>query len=352
MSGMPSLHLQPAWFGAVMGTAAMSIVLNLQAHIFEQSLVEWFAVGFLWIATALALILWPRYFRRLARRHELREEIADPGHGAMLATLPAGLLVLAVAWGAIGSLTVPEPIALVIALVLVIVGTIIATGYSVIWAMSIQSREVGLERIHGGWMIPVVMPLLVPVALVPIMNYWPMSAMALLFVGFAFLGVGTLLFLGIFSLFIIRLATQPPLPNPMSPSLWIPLAPAGIFGVAIIRLTESAIAGGIVEPDLLWIALALAVMGIGFGLWWTIFAFMDLVRVRANGGIPFHVGWWGFVFPTAAMAISITLVGQLIDFPPIIGAVATLLVVGVWATVFIRTVRAVIFELRARRLVA
>jgi tellurite resistance protein TehA-like permease len=171
-------------------------------------------------------------------------------------------------------------------------------------------------------------------------------------VGFVFLGVGAMLFLGIFSLFIIRLATQPPLPNPMSPSLWIPLAPAGIFGVAVIRLTEAAIADGIVGQDSLWFALALAVMGIGFGLWWSVFALIDLMRVRANGGIPFHMGWWGFVFPIAAMAISITLVGYIAQLSPLIGLVVTLIAVGVWLTIFIRTIRAVIVESRARKLAA
>lgn len=352
MTGMPTLHQQPAWFGAVMGTGAMGILISLQSQVLEQQgfdwmVIDWVAIGLLWVATALAVILWPRYFRRLAHRHELREEIADPGHGAMLATVPAGLLVLSVGWGAIGPLTLPEPIAMWIAVVLVAAGVVISVGYSAIWATSISTHEVGLARIHGGWMIPVVMPLLVPIALVPIMHYWTNLTLPLLIVGFAFLGIGTMLFLAIFSMFVIRLATQAPLPNPMSPSLWIPLAPAGVFGVAIIRLSQSAEAYGIVGPDSVWLAVAIAVMGIGFGLWWALFALLELQRTRSNGGVIFHMGWWGFVFPIAAMAISITLVGQVTEFSPLFGIVASVIAVGVWILVSVKTLLSVIAELSA-----
>ena len=341
MSGMPSLHQQPAWFGAVMGTGAIGILFNLQDQVLDYPLLGWLAIGFLWLATALAVVLWPRYFRRLSQRDQLREEIADPGHGAMLATVPAGLLVLAVVWGSIGPATVPADIALWVAVALTVLGTVIALGYSALWATSISTVEVPLGKIHGGWMIPVVMPLLVPVALAPIMHHWPDTSRSLLVVGFAFLGIGTLLFLGVFSLFVLRLATQTPLPNPMSPSMWIPLAPAGVFGIAVIRLTQAAEQAGLVSADMLWISSALAAMGVGFGLWWALFAYVDLRRVRAAGGIPFHLGWWGFVFPVAAMALSITLIGQVADFSWWIGSVFSGIAVIVWAVVAGKTAQAV-----------
>lgn len=341
MSGMPPLHQQPAWFGAVMGTGAIAVLLNIQSQSLDLPTLQWIAVGMLWLGTVLAVVLWPRYFRRLLQRHELREEIADPSHGAMLATLPAGILVLAVGWGSVGPATLPEELAMWVAAVLVAIGTVMAMGYSAYWATSINAREVGLERIHGGWMIPVVMPLLVPVALVPIMHYWPDSTESLLLVGFAFLGIGSLLFLGIFSMFVIRLATQSPLPNPMAPSLWIPLAPAGVFGVAIIRLTQAAQRIELVGSEFLWIAIALASMGIGFGIWWAVFSLVDLRRIRAGGGIPFHMGWWGYVFPIAAMALAISIVAEIMEFSPIIGVVVTAIASAVWLMVAIKTVKAV-----------
>lgn len=342
MSQLPELHEQPAWFGAVMGTGAIAVVAQLQATTLGYGWLTTVAVVVLWVGSALAVILWPRYFRRLASRHQLRDEVSDPSHGAMLATVPAGLLVLAVAWGSVGPESVPEIVAMWVSGILTAVGTLIALVYSAFWAASISAREVPLARVNGGWLIPVVMTLLVPVALMPQIHYSPKFALPLLAVSFSFLGVGTLLFLAVFSLLVVRLATQEPLPLPMSPSLWIPLAPAGIFGVAVIRLTQSAIDTNLVGSDFLYIALAFSLMGIGFGLWWAIIALLDLRRANRAGGIPFHMGWWGFVFPLAAMSLSVTLTFNALGFTDFMGIVASLITALVWCVVSLRTIGAVL----------
>ncbi|MGB4324053.1 MAG: hypothetical protein WBJ33_02175, partial [Candidatus Nanopelagicales bacterium] len=121
---LPSLHKQPAWFGTVMGTGAIAILFNLQADGFDSTLLEVIAIVLLWIASLVAIVLWPRYLKRLRSRHELNEEVGDPSHGAMLATLPAGLLVLAIGWGSIGPKTLPTAVALWIAGILVVLGAL------------------------------------------------------------------------------------------------------------------------------------------------------------------------------------------------------------------------------------
>ena len=132
-----------------MGTGAIAILFNLQAENFASQAIEVIAIVLLWISSVVAVGLWPRYLERLRSRHELHEEVADPNHGAMLATLPAGLLVLAIGWGSIGPKTLPTTIALWIAGVLVVVGALISIGFSAYWASTISRREVGLERING-----------------------------------------------------------------------------------------------------------------------------------------------------------------------------------------------------------
>ena len=339
---LPSLHKQPAWFGTVMGTGAIAILFNLQADGFDSTFLEVIAIVLLWIASLVAIVLWPRYLKRLRSRHELHEEVGDPNHGAMLATLPAGLLVLAIGWGSIGPKTLPTGVALWIAGILVILGALVSIGFSAYWASTISRREVGLERVNGGWLIPVVMNLLAPMAVVPFVRQFPEHAAPLLAIGFGFLGIGALLFLAIFALLVIRIATQVPLPSAMAPSLWIPLAPAGVFGVALIRLTQAAQETNFVGEDAVFIAAAVASMGIGFGIWWAIFAFVDLRRSHTHGGIPFHLGWWGFVFPVAAMALSISLVDQLIDSADIVAVLASTIAIGVWGYVTFRTIIAVV----------
>ena len=341
---IPALHSQPAWFGTVMGTGATASLLYVTYQRCEWPVLLWGAIAVLWIASALTVALWPRYFRRLAAQNELAHEIADPAHGAMLATFPAGLLVLAIAWGSVGQETIPSNIALLIGSVLVTVGAVIAVLYSALWASVISRVEVPLAKINGGWLIPVVMNLLVPIALVPLIRELPYQAPLLIAIGFGFLGIGVLLFVAVFTLLIVRIATQGSLPNALVPSLWIPLAPAGVFGIAIIRLFEAGVDAALISPDLMVIAEVLAAMGVGFGLWWAIFAGIDFRRAAKNGGIPFHLGWWGLVFPVVSMAIAINLLDQLLDSSVIVALTATTIGVSVWLFVSFKTMAAVLTD--------
>lgn len=338
------LHTQPAWYGAVMGTGATSTLLYVTYDRVQWSVLLWGAIALLWVATAIAVLLWPRYFRRLSKKYELAHEMADPAHGAMLATFPAGLLVLAIAWGGVGQETVPSNIALSIAGVLLVFGATTALIYSPVWAAVISRVEVPLAKVNGGWLIPVVMNLLVPVAMVPLIREFPDQAPGLIAIGFGFLGIGALLFVAVFTLLIVRIATQGSLPAPLVPSLWIPLAPASVFGIGIIRLFQSGVEAGIINEDLMVLAEIMAAMGIGFGIWWAIFAGLDLRRAVKNGGIPFHLGWWGVVFPVVSMAIVINLLDQLLDSEVIVALTATAIGFGVWLFVASKTIVAVIAE--------
>lgn len=341
---VPELHTQPAWYGSVMGTGAISSLLYVTYERVDWPVFLWGAMTMLWLATVLAVLLWPRYFRRLGKKNELAHEIADPTHGAMLATFPAGLLVLAIAWGNVGPETISSNYALRIAGVLLIVGGLTALIYSPLWASVISRVEVPLAKVNGGWLVPVVMNLLVPIAMVPIIQEFPNQAPILIAIGFGFLGIGSLLFIAVFTLLIVRIATQGSLPSPLVPSLWVPLAPAGVFGIGIIRLFQSGVQAGMINEDLMVLAEIMAAMSVGFGLWWAIFAGIDTRRAVKYGGIPFHLGWWGVVFPVVSMAIAINQLNQIFDLGVAVALVATTIGFGVWLFVAIKTIVAVIAD--------
>jgi C4-dicarboxylate transporter/malic acid transport protein len=326
-----------------MGTGATSVVILLQAETWDLPWLAWVSVAFLLLATALAVVLWPRYARRLRDREALATELADPGHGAMLATLPAGLLVLAVAWGKVGPELVPTTVAVWIDIVLAVIGVVIAVGLGILWAGSIAANTNDLAAVNGGWLIPPVMNLIVPLTLVPVMTLYPAQAPWLLVVGFAFLGIGTVLFLAMFTLLVIRLALRPRQLPQLAPSLWIPLAPAGVLGFALLRLLQAGEAAGVEGFTSVTAGIIVSAMGIGLGLWWAGFAGLELQRLRREGGVPFHPGWWGYVFPIAAMTLSITAVGGAVGSTAIqvVAVVATIVLLLVWATVAVRTIRLV-----------
>lgn len=339
---MKGLHAHPAWFGAVMGTGALALVAASMSGAWSARWLEPLAGAMLLLATLLAPLLWPRYVRRLGDRAALRHELADPGHGAMLATFPAGLLILAVAWARVGPWLVPEGVALTIDAVLLTLGAIVALVLSAAWATSIARSGAGLEGVNGGWLIPPVMNLIVPLGIAPLAVANPDHAELLLVVGFAFLGIGTVLFLALLSLLVARLALRPVLPPQMAPSLWIPLAPAGVLGLSTLRLSQAAAETGAFGWESGTAAIALVAMGVGFGLWWALFAGIDLLRARREG-FTYHPGWWGFVFPLAAMALSITALSVAIDSRPVLllGTLASLVVALVWVNVSARSLQAI-----------
>lgn len=340
-----SIHRHPAWFGVVMGTGAVSLVLSSQAEAWEMPVLDALAVTALLAASAAALVLWPRYLRRLADRGELTAELSDPAHGAMLATFPAGLLVLAVGWGRVGPEIIPTSVAVTVDIVLVVVGAVIATVLSAWWATSIGRSGVGLEGANGGWLIPPVMNLIVPLGLVPVIAQYPDQAAWLVPVALAFWGIGAILFLALLAVLVARLAFRSPLAAPMAPSLWIPLAPAGVMGLALLRVLEVGAATGDLPTEVVALGLVVSSAAVGFGLWWSVFASIDLMRARREG-VPFHPGWWGFVFPLGAMALAIAAIGTAVDVTGIVVAsslVAALTVV-VWAMVAVRTVRLLVVK--------
>lgn len=337
---MKPVQQHPAWFGSVMGTGATAIVLVTQSEVWSLPWLEWVGVAFLLLASVLAVVLWPRYGRRLVRRDELVAELSDPGHGAMLATLPAGFLVLAVAWARVGPVIIPTTAAVWIDIVLGAIGVVLALGLGVVWANAIASNTNDLASVNGGWLIPPVMNLIVPLVLVPVMLAYPDQAPWLMVVAFAFFGVGTVLFLAMFTLIVARLALRPRQMAQLAPSLWIPLAPAGVLGFALLRLLQTGSELGLAGFDGAAAGVIVAAMGIGFGLWWALFAGLEQVRLRRDGGVPFHPGWWGYVFPLAAMTLSISAVGNAMDTVPVqaAGVVATVILLVVWITVAVRTV--------------
>lgn len=334
-------YRHPAWYGSVMGTGAVALALAAQGTAWD---IHWLSQSggiMLVVASVLAVVLLPRYLKRAGKPSELSTELGDPGHGAMLSTLPAGLLVLATAWGRIGPEFVSSGIALWTNAVLLIIGALLATVLGIWWSTLMLRSTPKLEGINGGWLIPPVMNMLVPLPMAALISANPDLAPSLVLVAFVFYGIGVILFVSIMTLLIARLALREPLPAQMAPSLWIPLAPAGMIGLALLRLQQAAATAGVPGYDGVAFGIAVAAMGVGFGLWWALFAWVELRNIRANGGPPLHPGWWGFVFPIGAMTLSITAIGTATDigWVKVVGAIATALLSLVWVLVAIRTTK-------------
>lgn len=333
------LWSHPAWFGAVMGTGAVAVLVNNQASLWGWNWLLPVAGGLLLLTTALAVLLLPRYASRI-RDVRGSGQLASQ-EGALLATLPAGMVVLASAWGTVGPVVVPTSVSLAVAAVLCVIGIAVVVCFGQLWLGALIAAATPLDQVNGGWLIPAAMHLVVPLALAPIIAAGGPLALPLELVGLAFAGLGLLLFLFVQSLLVARLILRPPLPPDLVATIWVPLAPMALVGAGLLALSSAARSAGLSAVDLGDIPVAVAAMGLGFSLWWAVSATLQTRVALRTGPLRRTPGWWAFVFPTAAVGLSLTAVAATLQSPPI--AVLSLIVaagvVVLWAFVGVRTLR-------------
>ncbi len=305
------VRTHPGWYGAVMSTAVLAILAHQERVVWDQPWLDVVAVVLLLIASALAVLLSPRYASRVLRPRVARAELGDPDAGSLLATIPAGILLLAAAWGQIGPVLVPQGAALWINGVLAILGAFLALWVGTLWNTSTGRGSRGIRGVNGGWLIPPVCTMLVAVAIGPLIVPNAGYADVLLLVGYAFLGAGLVMFGIVMALLVARLILAPDLPGSLAPTMWVPLAPAGIVGIAAIKLTSAAVTVGVADPTARAVSAAIAALGFGFGVWWALFAALDLARMRRAREVAFQPNWWAFVFPPAALLLCLLSIEEL-----------------------------------------
>jgi len=133
-----------------------------------------------------------------------------------------------------------------------------------------------------------VVTIIIPMVLAPLAAQAdPGTASFLVAVGYAFYGMGFLLFLLTLGLVYDRLILHPLPPAALAPSVWIGLGPVGVAALAPLALAkagtpiwgEAAAAVGLVTQ-----IASTAVWG--FGLWWLMLVAALLVRYRAPTRSP------------------------------------------------------------------
>ena len=269
-----------------------------------RTLSQTMAIG----AGLLAIALGLPYLGRLVRHPDaVIADLRDPLTGALYSTLPGGILVLAATAAAVGptwwsAITVRD-----IVTGLAWVGVPLAFALSIVFSYLLFLRpELGVETVNGGWFIPPVVNIVVPLVLAPLVpGSSPAIARALLLACYGFWGMGFILYLLMATMLYHRLVLQP-LPNAgLAPSLWIGLGPIGVGALALVKTAASGTA--ILGPQASTVALAskLAATALwGFGVWWLFVALILLVHYLRTGPLPYGIGWWAFTFPFGAYTVA------------------------------------------------
>ncbi|NYI40987.1 hypothetical protein [Demequina lutea] len=339
--------LHPGWFASVMGTAIVAVATydnpgNITAL---RGAAHGIGAGVAVLAYALGIVLTVAYLARWVRHTDAaRADLRHPIMGAMHATVPAGLLVLAVMTSVVGPELFPATAVTAIIATLAIVGVTLGLIVSVAFAYTLFTSEHPIAAVNGGWFIPPVVTIIIPMALTPLMPHVGAgTARLLLALGYATFGMGFLLFVFTMSLLHDRLVLHPLPPAALAPTVWIGLGPVGVGTLVALGLAHAGQSMfGASGATISIISLLFATAVWGFGAWWLAIAVALLVRYLRAGGLPFHLGWWAFTFPLGAFTVSTLALARSWD-APVLEAIAALLylaLVGFWAVVAVRTAAA------------
>lgn len=339
----------PGWYGAVMGTAIVGVAAALNPGGVAALKPGATALGILFVglATLLAVGLGVPYVARWFRYREVAlSDLRHPVLGALYATFPGGLLVLAVAWAVVGSLAVPARALFPLELVVGGAGAALAFVISVVFTYQLfLSAEIRSEQVNGGWFIPPVINIIVPLVLVTWMPQVSPTTGKLLAIGsYASWGIGFFLFLLVASLLYSRLVYHPLPAAPLAPSLWIGLGPIGVGSLALLRMAQGSAALWGEQSGLVISLSATAALALwGFGWWWLAMAALLLYRYRRSGGLPYGVGWWAFTFPLGAFTVSTLALSRFWQVPLLewLGVFLFVLLLAFWTTVAVRSLAAV-----------
>lgn len=179
-------------------------------------------------------------------------------------------------------------------------------------------NQYDLKTFNPAWFIPVVGPLLVPVAGVD--HFHPE-------ISWFFFAIGILYWILLLAVLINRIFFHHPMAKKLLPTLFILVAPPAVGFISYMKLT------GTLDPA----ARVLFYFGVFTVL-------MLLTMITKFKDVPFFLSWWGYTFPMAAFTLSIVMMykaSQLVVFKQA-AFVMTLITTMLIVVVFIKTVIAAI----------
>lgn len=340
--GLIVSNLTPNWFASVMGTGIVAVAaasLPLQfPGLRTGATVVWAIAAVLLVALTIATGLhWVRY-RSTAATHHLNPVMAHFYGAPPMAflTVGAGTILLGKDW-------IGLPAAVTVDWALWTIGTLggLLTAVLVPY-LAFTRHENGPESAFGGWLMPIVPPMVSASTGALLLPYAPAGQIraTLLWACYGFFGLSLVASLVVITLIWNRLAQHRIGAAGMVPTLWIVLGPVGQSITAANLLASNAptaVSAGTAHA-LLIAALVYGFAMLGFALLWTVIALAITVRT-AKQHLPFSLTWWSFTFPVGTCVTGLNGLA-LHSGLPAVAALAVLYYLGLvaaWATVALRT---------------
>ena len=304
----------PAWFGAVMGSAATATVASL--HPGQIGVLTGFAdvtATILLIGSIAAfLFLLVRDFLVRGLGGNLAEKLRSPRTGPAYATIPGSINVLAVAATRVWPASTGSVTGWWLLVTLAGVGTVLGLWLTVVFFVSaFEHEQLQAEDISGIWFIPETVVLLGSFLFANLAQTGPAAVeRGLAVLAVALLGAGALLFGVTAVIFVNRLVLHAGVHRTGAPAMWIMISPLAVTSLALQSVAGGdSMLGGSWTPAVAEVATFGAGALWGFALWW-IAAATIVTRHAGRAALTRTAADWGFVFPSAAMVIATVTLGR------------------------------------------
>ena len=269
-------------FGSILGTGGFALA--------SRTFLPFIVLPLIWILMALFALFSGLFLAKLMLHPgTVKAELTHPLPGNFYALQPISAVILAI----LGWHALPMPAVL----------GLLVYGAGLIFALAIylpyhffSNVNIEFSQLHGGWLITPVATILVTNAVL----LYPVSE-GVLVVALLFFGIGAMLFILVLGSLFFRLISHTLPPAELAPTNYIMLAPVGILIVDILRI--SAVAGNLFGSNLVSLGILAGVCLWGFGFWVIGVNLLHFIRF-VHSGFRFQIGWWSYVFPTAAFTLG------------------------------------------------
>lgn len=333
----------PNWFTATMGTGILALALNQ----IGMPALHPVAVG-LWLAdivlfgvfSSLYLARWVFFFD--GARRIFSHSVMSMFFGA----IPMGLATIVNGFIAFGPpLLGPVAFGIAHALWWLDVVLALASGLLIPFLM-FTMQEHSVEKMTAVWLLPIVAAEVTAASGAQLIPHLadPHEAFSMLIFNYALWAFSVPLALSVLVVLVLRLILHKLPHRDMAASSWLALGPigTGALGLLLLGADAPATCAAVGLPFLGNAAQAIGVVGgavlWGYGAWWMLLAAIVTVRYLREG-IPFNIGWWGFIFPLGVYAVATLALGRETGIA-LFGQIGTGLVgllAALWCVVMLRT---------------
>jgi len=339
-------NFTPVWFATVLGFGGIAVSSVLVAKLFNVLWLNPFAVFLVYFNLVLFIFLFFLWLlKAIFYFSTLLGELRHPVMAGFHSLMPAAIIMISINFSKVGqifSLGHYQSISIFSWVAGAVFEFILLT--LTIYFL-IVNEKMNINFVNGGWLVPPVAALLTPIAGLKLIEFISNSPIAesILWINYFFFGAGVFVFLLIAVSLFSKIFFFERMDPKVFPSLWIILVPFSLMALSLSLFAKET--GNYLLPGsknaLMAITFLVNPMLIGAGVWLLILLIVLTYHYLKRIELPYGVGWWAFVFPTASVSIASLNQAVLLDqsFFAYCGLGIYLFLITITLVVILRTIK-------------